>query len=272
MTQPNIKDLKGLIATVVTSGHIDEAFAMSHENLRSYNDRNGWLNVEYAHFPAVLVEAGRDSAVEHALRNNYAWILQIDADAAPFPPNSLEHLLRRAYVEYPDADVIGGYCQLKGPPHLPTIDRGSGTWETIYPGEGMVPVIRTGGHFLFAKTPTFKKFGPPWFRSRLVQAPIKAFAEVDNFLRTQTKSQNPFAKSEEWKEAIRKAKLASVGASTTVGEDSGFSDEAKFANLMIYVDTDLVVGHVAKKTIMPDDLKEAMEDIAAARRLACGLL
>ncbi|NIV29482.1 MAG: hypothetical protein GWN58_08215, partial [Anaerolineae bacterium] len=117
-------------------------------------------------------EHGRDEACNHALQNNYDWILQIDADAAPIPPGSLERILNVAYVQQPDADVVGAYCQLKHPPFLPTIDTGTGTWEQIFPGEGVLEVMRTGGHFLLTKVPSLRRFGPPWFRTRLGMRPI----------------------------------------------------------------------------------------------------
>jgi hypothetical protein len=56
-----------------------------------------------------------------------------------------------------------------------------------------------------------------------------------------------------------------------VGEDSGFCDRLMAAGGRIYVDTDLVVGHVTKKIITPDDLKKHMDARAKRIRQVCGL-
>ena len=126
MTDIDLRSLKGLVATCVGMGGIDEQYSSAHEEMRFFNVKNGYDNIEYLRFSTVLVEAGRDECAMHGLRNNYDFVLQIDGDAAPFPPDSLVRLLHRAFVEYPDSDAIGAYCQLKSAPYLPTIDTGTG--------------------------------------------------------------------------------------------------------------------------------------------------
>lgn len=269
-TIEELKQLKGLVATICTSGLVDDLYAASHEEMRSYNDRNGWHAVEYRKIGAALVEAGRDEAVSHALGNGYDWLLHIDADAAPFRADAVSYLLHLAYNAIPDADAIGGYCILKGS-HLPTIDTGTGTWEEHYPGEGVLPVIRTGAHFLFTKTSLYRRFGPPWFRTRLVKRPIDAFAEVDNFMRCHHDGKNVFTGAE-WDRAIAAAKTGSTGGQSVVGEDSGLCDAAVFSGARLFVDTDLVIGHVSKHILGPDDLRKRIERDDTVRRLACGVM
>lgn len=271
MSDIDLRSLKGLIGTCVGMAGIEPDYASCHEEMRVYHVKQGFEKIEYLRFPTVLVEAGRDEVAMHALRNGYDWVLQIDADAAPFPPDACIRLLQRAFVEYPDADVMGAYCQLKGS-FMPTIDTGTGRWEEHYPGEGVLPVIRTGGHFLLTKVNAYRRFGPPWHRTRLSLRPIDALAEVDNFARTHLSGANPFRQLPEWEQLTDAAKAASGAGPTSVGEDSGFCDALLAAGGKIYVDTDLWVGHVAKHVITPDMLKRSLDERRDRVRAACGVL
>jgi hypothetical protein len=271
-----LRELRGLVATVVLTGSVDEYYAQALSNVRSWCDRNGFHNIEWAAFQAQLVEAGRDSVIEHALapapnEPPYDWIIQIDADAAPIQEDIVLQLLHDAYVLVPEANVVGAYCQLKSPPYLPTIDTGTGTWEPIFPGNGLIPVIRTGGHCLLIKTPILGVFGPPWFRTRRTVRPVDAFAEVDNYARIKLSGKNPFADLEEWGKLVTSVKEESGGGVHNVGEDSGFCDAVVAAGGRIVVDTNIVVGHVGKKIYSPIDLRESMNERKATNLLACGV-
>ncbi len=270
----DIRQLPGLIATVCTTGSVLPEYASALSDLRSWNDRNNYHKVEYLTFNAVFVESGRDAAVHHALMNNYAWILQIDADAAPFPPNALARMLETVFVLNPHLDAIGAYCQLKGDIPIPTIDTGTGTWEEHYPDEGLLPVIRTGGHFLLTKTDAFRKIGPPpWFRTRKPMRPIDALFEVDNFARTQLDGDNPLAHTPAWSGLVASARNRNPEPfDVGVGEDSGFCDRLKAFGGHIAVDTTIVAGHVDRRYIRPSDLADAMEKRARQLRLRFGVL
>lgn len=268
-----IRPLRGLVATCITTGSVDPDYAGCREEMRVWNVENGLRNVEYRNFYCVLVEAGRDNVVEHALREGYDYVLQIDADAAPFPADALARLLARAYLEHPDSDAFGAYCQLKQPPYLPTIDTGTGTWEVHYPGEGVLPAIRTGAHFLLTKKSAFAKMGaPPYFRTRRALRPIDALAEFDNLARTRLGGSNPFARLPAWEELVEHARENADGGPGSVGEDSGFCDRLLASGGKLYVDTDLVAGHVARTHISPSMLKSAISERERAVRSACGVL
>ena len=257
-----LQQLPGLIATCCTTGLVQPAYSDAREDMRSWNDRNGFHRVEYKTFYASLVEAGRDSAVQHMLQADkgaYEWILQIDADAAPFQPDALMRMLYTAFILMPHIDALGGYCQVKQWPHWPTIDTGTGTWEEHYPGEGVIPVIRTGCHFILTKRSVFKGTGPPWFRTRLALTPARAMMEVDNYARRTLGGTNPFEHDPEWDTMWHAAYTEAGTGESHVGEDSAFFDKANAAGHKIYVDTDLIVGHVTSKTIMPTDFIEAMQ-------------
>jgi hypothetical protein len=101
--------------------------------------------------------------------------------------------------------------------------------------------------------------------------PITALAEVDNFMRVAHDGNNPLTKDPSWEDAIKRAKGNPGTALGQVGEDSGLCDAALFAGARMYVDTDLVVGHVTKKVLMPDTLKENMERARKITRFASGV-
>lgn len=258
-----LQELKGLVATVVTTGSVKPQFSAALSNMRDWNTRNGFLNVEYKMFDAKLVESGRDAACSHALDNKYDWILQIDADAAAWAPQALAKMLETAYVNTPNCSVVGAYCQLKGKPYLPTIDTGTGTWEYHHPGAGVIPVIRTGGHFLLVKTDILAHMGQPWFRTRIPYSPAKAMKELDNFARTKLDGKNPLVYHSEWLTLLAEARRVSVAeesARSGIGEDSGFCDNVRAMGGQIVVDTDLVIGHVADFVILPKHLRKEFRD------------
>lgn len=277
MSEVDIRKIPGCISTVVLTGTVESLFSGCHEEMRSYNERNGITMVEYRQAHAVLVEAGRDSEVAHMLQAStngtpYQWILQIDADAT-FGPDALAKILHTAFVQVPQSDVVGGYCQLKGGINIPSIDTGSGTWEPHFPGEGVIPVIRTGAHFMLCKRSAFEKLGPgPWFRTRLAWRPIDALAEVDGFARQRNAGRNPFASTDDWQALMTEAVKGAEGGPSTVGEDSGFCDRLKSRGGLIFVDTNIVTGHVSKMLITPAKLKEGLALQQKRLRAVCGLL
>lgn len=267
----DLRTLRGLVATCVGVGGVDADFAAAREEMRVFNVEHGFRAIEYRTEPCVLVEAGRDAVALHALQQGYDWCLQIDADAAPFPPDACLRLLQRAYVDAPDADAVGAYCQLKQAPHLPTIDTGTGTWEVHYPGEGLLPVIRTGGHFLLVKTAAYRRLGEaPWHRTRVAPTLLRTLSELDNAARQRFSNRNPFAALGEWDVLLEAARQEPQGAVSAVGEDSGFCDRLTAAGGRLYVDTDLVAGHVTKSFITPQMLKGHMDARARQVAAACG--
>lgn len=273
----HLRGLTGLVSTCVLTGNVMEEYAACLAEMRVWCVTNGFTKIEWRVEHAQLVEHGRDAALAHALNPNpaasaksYDWCLQIDADAT-FAPDTLFRMLHTAYVSVPDSDILGAYSQLKGAPYLPTIDTGTGTWEAHFPGEGVLPVIRTGAHCILIKTPILRRFGPPWFRTRLAFRPVDALREVDNYARIKCDGRNPLTENPAWETLLSAAKKDAGGIESAVGEDSGFADSVKAAGGMIYVDTDIITGHVAKRNITPDLLKEAMDAKERRLRAAVGI-
>lgn len=73
-------------------------------------------------------------------------------------------------------------------------------------------------------------------------------------------------------ELITKAQAGALSAESHVGEDSAFCDALGAAGGKIYVDADLVIGHVAKDIIGPQHLRRVVEERETLLRLACGVL
>lgn len=261
-----ILKLRGMVSTVCTTGQVQIDTAWAIRALNDWNVKHGLVLVEYVPAEAKLVESGRDALCEHALKNAYDYLLMIDGDAAPFAEHALARMLQLTFEIEPSIDVLGAYCQVKGAPYLPTIDTGTGTWQAEPAYQGTLPVIRTGGHFLLIKTPILRAFGPPWFRSRQAWTATKTLQEFDNLARCNLNGGNPLTGTAEWAELV--AKAAKAGAPqppTSVGEDSGFCDSVRAAGGNIAVDTDLIVGHVAKQVILPKLLVDAVNSIEGSR-------
>lgn len=277
-TEIDLSALRGLVATANLTGSVHYETMDALLKLALHNAKIGLTQVEYRTFPAQLVEAGRDAILHHALNPRgdgsekpYDYVLMFDGDAT-FGPDALLRLLKTAYVEAPDADVVSAYAQLKHPLSLPCIDTGTGTWEPIFPGEGVLPAMRVGGHFLLIKTSALRRFGPPWFRTRRTLKPVDALSEVDNFARIKFDGSNPLQESAAWRTLHRVAREeAHAQGVASVGEDSGFCDALLAAGGSIYVNTDVVTGHLTKRVISPSDLKSAMEGEARKRRLTVGV-
>ena len=255
-TLEKLRSYKGMVATVVL-GQVEESFSHALSNMRSWCDRNGFHAIEWRNYPAALVEVGRDEVISHALKESYSWVLQLDADAAPFPADMVAQMLWTAFIARPDSDVVGAYCQLKGS-YAPSIDTGLGVWEIRYPGEGILDVIRTGAHCLLVKPRICTRFGPPWFRTRRTMRPIDALAEIDNYARIHEDGENALTQTDTWQRLVAKAKEAGGGGVSAVGEDSGFCDAVKAAGGRIYVNTDIWVGHVERRVIVPQLLDDEM--------------
>ena len=83
--------------------------------------------------------------------------------------------------------------------------------------------------------------------------------EVDNYARRTLGGTNPLAEHPEWDTMWHAAYTEAGTGESHVGEDSSFFDKACAAGHQIYVDTDLVVGHVTSKSILPNDFVEAMQ-------------
>jgi len=265
----------GIIA-ITSYGSVRPETAQSLLDLKDRARDIGLTNVQFQFVIATLVDKARNDAVEAMLANPAnGWLWFIDADMI-VPKEALDHILVTAFRDCPWADIVGGYCQLRGDPFLPTIDTGSGLWESHLPGQGALEVIRTGGACTLIKRQVFEKMAYPWYGIRPAATPLDMLAEVDNFARIKFDGRNPFSGMKEWQQLIQCARddqpiQQGKRRPNTVGEDSNFTDRAKALGFRIVVQTNAVIGHVDKKVIWPQDHAEAMKRGAKFNRLAVGV-
>jgi hypothetical protein len=268
---------KGIVTTT-TYGMIQGQTAQCLLDARAFSQANGLTDVAWRMIPGSLVEKARNESVRQMLREGCGWLLFIDGDMV-FQPDAIIRMLQVAYAECPNADVLGAYCTLRGDLALPTIDSGTGTWESWFPGSGVVSVMRTGGAFLLVKRHVLESLKDPWFRMRVPARPIDFMAEVDNYARIKFDGHNPFrGQSEQYWERLEKCAVDDPSividnyVPVEVGEDSGFCDRVKLAGFQILVDTRIVTGHVDQIVRGWTDHKKAIDDSLRTQRLASGLL
>lgn len=279
MTAPAQIQVPAGHVVVTTFGSLRHEMVQCWMELRSLCEKNGLHNVHWATLPGTLVEKARNEAVRQLLRNPQAqWLLQIDGDMT-FPPDSLLRMLQTVYQDMPHIDALGAYCPLRGEMALCTIDTGTGTWESHFPGSGIMEVMRTGAAFLLVKRRVFEALSDPWFRMRVPARPLDFMAEVDNWARMKWNGENPFRglPNEPWEKLERCARddpsaIAGSFVPVEVGEDSGLMDRLRNAGFRAYVNTDVVCGHVDSVVRGWPDHKKAMEQLAQNQRYASGLL
>lgn len=264
---------------VTTYGVLRHETANCLLEARSHSEKQGLNNVRWYTLPGTLVEKARNEAVRQLLADpNCGWLLFIDGDMV-FPPDAILRLLQTAFGEVPHADIVGAYCPLRGELALPTIDTGTGTWESWFPGSGTVEVIRTGAAFVLAKRRVYETLKDPWYRLRVPSRPVDFLLEVDNFARCKFDGKNPFRElpGREWErlEQCAADDPSSADLNFTpaeVGEDSGFADRARNAGFRIFVATDIAIAHVDTRMTDWRTHKEAMEKIERNQRLLAGIL
>lgn len=262
---------------VTTYGVLRHETAMALMEMRSHCEKQGLLNVRWYTVPGGLVAKARNDAVRSLLSDpNGAWLLFVDGDMT-FSPDALIRLLQTAYGTHPHADAVGAYCPLRGELALPTIDTGTGTWESVYPGSGVLEVMRTGAAYILTKRHVYESLKDPWYALRVPMRPIDAMLEVDNWARIKFDGANPLRDlpSQVWEKLERCAiEDPSVSANqftpAECGEDSAACDRMRNAGFRIFVDTNVVTGHVDTKIVDWHQHKTAMENVVKNQQIGAG--
>lgn len=267
----------GLVA-VTTYGSIASDTVQCLMDTRSLSEREGLNNITWRIENGALVDRARNSCARQVLHSPAQWLLMIDADMT-WEPDLVKRMLLTAYASHPHFDVVGAYCCLRGDLALPTIDTGTGTWESHYPNSGVMDVIRTGGACLLVKRHVFERMPDPWFATRIPARPVDFMAEVDNWARMKFDGKNPFRDqpNQAW-ERLTQCAMEDPAANPAqftpaeVGEDSGFCDKVKLAGFRIGVDTSIQCGHLEKRVTNWTHHKEAVEKQEKQNRLCSGML
>lgn len=251
----------GMVA-LTSPGMIRVETALGMVESCRYLEQKG-VKTAFAHFGGALVDKARNDACRSMLANGHGWVLFVDGDMT-FPNDAIFRLIQTAYHDYPEADIVGGYCVLRGGA-VPTIDTGTGTWESHFPGSGILEVMRTGGAFLLVKRHVCERLPQPWFGVRHPMKWLTALQEIDNLARTMYDGSNPFQyiAGDPWGVLLDKASTdEQVSRETSgyeVGEDSGFCDLAKAHGLRIVVNTDIEIGHIDTQVLTGQTHFERME-------------
>jgi hypothetical protein len=260
---------------VTSPGSIRVETALSLVETCRFLEKHG-LTTAFAHFGGSLVDKARNDACRSMLQNGHGWVLFIDGDMQ-FAPDAAFKIVQTAYHSHPWADIVGGYCVLRGGA-VPTIDTGTGTWESHYPGSGVMEVMRTGAAFLLIKRHVIERLPQPWFACRHPQRWLDSFLEVDNLARTMYDGANPFQHlpGDPWGTLLQKAASDSQSAKPAtdyeIGEDSGFCDLAKSKGFRIVVDSGIEIGHVDTVVLNGATHKERMDIRERESRLQHGVL
>jgi len=235
-------------------------------------ERDGLVNIDIRFVVNTLVDKARNMCAEQLLGSQAKWLMFLDADMV-WQPNLVNTILATAFRDCKWADIVGGYCCLRGWPYLPTIDTGTGTWESWEPNIGPLEVMRTGAACMLVKRHVFEKMRPLWFGTRPAPRPLDMMLELDNYANQRFDGNNPFRKLPEWQQ-LEQCAAEDVGKPpvSTVGEDSGFCDRAKALGFRIVVQTNTTLGHVDKKVITGDDHVKAMKEQREKENLASGVL
>ena len=243
----------------------------------------GLSNVSIATVAGNLVDKTRNEAALQMLANpHFKWLWFLDGDMV-FRPQLVEQMLSTAFVITPWADMVGAWCPLRGKPYLPTIDTGTGTWESTDAGIGPLEVIRTGAACVLIKRHVFERMEYPWYGVRPAPRPLDVLVEVDNYARCKHDGRNPLREHPFWQTLENCAKQDAAqqraaghqgpGAGlSSVGEDSNFCDRARALGFRIVVNTDMVCEHLERRPITPQDHIAAMRESEKFTKLAVGIM
>jgi len=276
------------MVSLTTWGMVTVETAAAMVDLRGFNEANGLRDVIYTFVAQGLVDKARNESVRQMLATPYKgqplqWLVFLDADAT-FQPNVLDQLLATAYITTPWADIVGAWAPLRGKPYLPTIDRGSGTWESHDVNCGPVEVIRTGHHCILIKRHVFERMAYPWYGVRPAPRPIDVLTEMDNYARCKMDGQNPLRTHPAWaalekcavEDAVQQRGRMPAGQRadwiSAVGEDSNLCDKARALGFRIVVNTDIVTGHVDRRVITHIDHQQAMAEVRMNQKLVQGVI
>src|SRR5574341_1300875 len=272
--EPQVSIPPGLIA-LTTHGAVTAETAKSLLDMRAHAAELGLTNLRWHFVINTLVDKARNEAARELMGwPEGRWLWFLDADMV-WEPTLLDLMLATAFRDCAWADIVGGYCQLRADPFLPTIDTGTGTWEPQDARQGPLEVIRTGSACILIKRHVFEMMQPPWYGVRHTPEPLVIVQEFDGYCRQKFDGRNPFSPTREWHAILKCARDGALRAPTdnigSVGEDSAFCDRAKALGFRIVVQTDAVVRHLDRREITPELHIERMQEAQRTAALATGV-
>lgn len=226
-------------------GGLDADTQICLDKLCHYNIINGEV-LQIKKCLGSVISENRNNIIKSAIKTGARYVLFIDTDMI-FPPSAIQQL--RSHGNR----VMSGLAFAKQIPFVPNMyDRVEvGGWKPIVRWKerlrGDSPLLKVdciGGAFMLIKVDCLKKIPPPWFAAPSVKEHVM-HEEVDKLFNSKVKHEVIFDRL-----MALQRKFEHLGRETgevaVLGEDYYFSEKCRRANIPIYVDTSLLLGHIGR--------------------------
>ncbi len=229
-------------------GGIDPETQMCLDQLCSFNIRNGNL-VLLKKCSGSMIADNRNNIIRDAIKQDAKYVLFIDTDMV-FPHNAIQ------WMEQHNKPVVSAVAFAKQIPFVPNMYKRVevGGWKPMldWKKDELIQVDCIGGAFILVKTSVFKKMNGPWFASPSILEHV-CHEEVDKIVNSKKKPDEIIA---DIKRIYKRFEHIGNDGGGVLGEDYYFSEKCRRANVPIYVDTSLRIGHVGRYMYSYNDFSD----------------
>jgi GT2 family glycosyltransferase len=208
---------RGLVATF----HAEEWTRVSFMGALMGLKRSDGVGFSYHHATRMPIQVARTAIADFALDQGFDWLIQLDDDAI-FPSD----LLRRLLVH--QKDVVCALAYQRKPPHLPCAFE---VGEDGMLGKPLEGIEHTG----------LRKVDVSGFHCSIMRTSV--IKRLRDGLKGEKEGDPP---------RIPGTRLYYGGFDNKVGEDFAFSLNCKKIGVQIYVDTDLIAGHIGDSIVVDE--------------------
>lgn len=183
------------------------------------NNRNNWTIVYEKRFP---IEIARNEIVSMAINNNYDYVFMLDSDMDNFPPDLIYYFLDKMTTY--DIKVLSGlaYCRngvldpkskklLRAPAVFHKNEKGQiANWRDLMPGSGLITEdgLMCGSACMMVDVNVYKKIELPYYHWEMIYDKENNQISFEN------------------------------------GEDIYFCRRAQEEGFKVYIDTNILIGHL----------------------------
>jgi glycosyltransferase involved in cell wall biosynthesis len=183
--------------------------------------RSDGVGFSYYHSKRSPIQFARNAVADYALDRGFDWLIQLDDDAI-FPSD----LLRRLLVH--QKDVVCALAYQRRPPHLACVYE---IGEDGLLGKAFEGIEHTG----------LRKVDVSGFHCSIMRTSV--IERLRDGLKGEKEGDPP---------RIPGTRLYYGGFDNKVGEDFAFSLNCKKVGIQIYVDTDLIAGHIGDSIVVDE--------------------
>lgn len=228
-------DIDTLIGIPSWQGGLEPDTQQCLDHLCQYNLLNG-NKVSLSKSTGSLIAENRNKVIEVALEVGARYVLFIDTDMV-FPKEAIQRMqLHRK-------PIVSATAFVKSPPYMPNMYKRVSVngWVPIREWERgkLLQVDCIGGAFMLVEASVFKRMPGPWFAQP---------AMIQHILWEELRllfAHNP--NDEQILKAARNLyEQHGDSNKNTLGEDYYFSELCRRSDVPIYVDTDMMIGHIGK--------------------------